>query len=145
MKNKRINKKRHLATVAIIFDSINKVLLVRRNEPRATHAHNKWSFPGGGMKFGEHPKDAVIREVKEEIGLNIKLLSDEPFIVSHLFDPEQVHAILFAYPAIFVSGHLTTKNDRETGDALWHDLARIDYSICLPQVKKMIEVAQKYL
>lgn len=143
--NGKINKKRHLASVAIIFDTNKRVLLVRRNEPRATHAHNKWSFPGGGINFGEHPKVAVIREIKEEIGIDIKLLSNEPFIISHLFEPEQVHAILFGYPAMYVSGKLDTKNDRETGEASWFNLSEINYSACLPQVKKMVEIAQTYL
>lgn len=36
---------------------------------------NKWCLPGGGIKKGENPKNAVIREIKEE--LNIKLSAAE--------------------------------------------------------------------
>ncbi len=143
--SKKINKKRHIASVAVIFDNNGRVLLVRRHEPRATHAHHKWSFPGGGIAFGEHPRDTVVREIKEEVGLEIKLLSDEPFIISHLFESEQIHAILFGYPSIYVAGKINISGDRETGDAAWLNLSEIDYSLCLPQVKTMIEIAKTYI
>ena len=30
-----------------------------------------WTLPGGGIDFGEHPRDAVVREVHEETGLEV--------------------------------------------------------------------------
>jgi len=32
---------------------------------------NKWGIFGGGMKNNEHPKDALIREIKEELGIQL--------------------------------------------------------------------------
>lgn len=145
MKKSRSNKKKHLAAVAVIFDQKGQVLLVKRNEPRATHAHGKWSFPGGGIEFGEHPRETVVREVREEIGLEIQLLSDEPFIWSHLFDKEQVHAVLFTFPAVYTSGIINISGDRETADARWHKLDEINFTLCMPQVESMIKTALKYL
>ena len=31
-----------------------------------------WTLPGGGIEFGEHPDDAVVREVHEETGLELR-------------------------------------------------------------------------
>ena len=49
----------------------NKVLLVKRaREPYK----NTWMFPAGFIDYGEHPENSVIREIKEETGLNAKII-----------------------------------------------------------------------
>ncbi|TLY14933.1 MAG: NUDIX domain-containing protein, partial [Thaumarchaeota archaeon] len=54
---------------ALIYKG-NSVLLVKRNnEPNK----GKWALPGGVVKVGEGVEDATVREVKEEMGLEIKL------------------------------------------------------------------------
>ncbi len=32
-----------------------------------------WGLPGGGLEYGEHPEEAVVREVREETGLNVSI------------------------------------------------------------------------
>jgi len=49
-----------------------KILLVQQARPK--HAHEKWSVPGGKINQGESFDEAVKREVKEEIGLNVDSL-----------------------------------------------------------------------
>jgi len=57
------------ATVGCVIEKEEKILLTLRNiEP----FNNYWSLPGGHIDFGETPKEAVIREIKEETNLNIK-------------------------------------------------------------------------
>ena len=52
-----------LAVVALIEDEQGRVLLVR-------HSYGKgWGLPGGGVDRGEPVEDAVLRELREEIGL----------------------------------------------------------------------------
>jgi ADP-ribose pyrophosphatase YjhB (NUDIX family) len=52
-----------LGAFAIIFDTQNRVLLCHRRDMDA------WNLPGGGVERGELPTEAVLREVKEETGL----------------------------------------------------------------------------
>ncbi|MCL5438813.1 MAG: NUDIX hydrolase [Patescibacteria group bacterium] len=141
IKNKK--KHRHLAVVAIIFNDEGKILLTQRDEPK-THAHKKWHFPGGGIEFGEHPKQTALREVLEEVGINIELLSDDPFVHSFVFEEVNVHAVVLAYPAKYVSGKIDITKDLHTGDAKWFNSEEIDFSICLPEVEKLINKAKKY-
>jgi len=57
------------ATALVVHEG--KVLVIRRaNEP----GKGKWSFPGGLVELGERVVDAVKREVKEEVGLDIEVL-----------------------------------------------------------------------
>jgi len=55
---------------AIILMRDNKVMLVKEVlEDNKEH----WIFPGGGVDFGETIEEAGIREIKEELGLNVKI------------------------------------------------------------------------
>lgn len=47
-----------------------RLLLVRRAEEPA---YGTWSFPGGGVEPGESLEETAIREVKEEVGLDIEI------------------------------------------------------------------------
>jgi len=46
----------------------NKVLILKRGST-APWMPNKWSLVGGGIEEGENPKETIIRECLEEIGL----------------------------------------------------------------------------
>jgi 8-oxo-dGTP diphosphatase len=53
---------------AIVRDSVGRILLVRRaNEPDL----GLWSIPGGRVEAGENDAAAVVREVREETGLDV--------------------------------------------------------------------------
>ncbi len=47
-------------------------ILLARIAPEIA-ATEMWTLPGGGLDFGEHPRDAVVREVQEETGLVCEL------------------------------------------------------------------------
>src|SRR5207247_5834056 len=55
---------------AVVLDG-DRVLLVRRGAPPS---RGKWSIPGGLIQLGERIEDAVVREVQEECGLQVRLL-----------------------------------------------------------------------
>ena len=60
-----------IGAYAIITDDAGRILLCRiaAGYPEA----GKWTLPGGGVDHGEHPDDAVLREVREETGLTGRL------------------------------------------------------------------------
>ena len=62
----------HLVLVAAValVDTDGRVLLAQRPEGKAMAG--LWEFPGGKVKPGETPETALIRELAEEIGIDVK-------------------------------------------------------------------------
>ncbi len=56
---------------AIITDAAGRVLLAQR--PAHKHLGLKWEFPGGKVEPGESPENALLREIKEELGCELVL------------------------------------------------------------------------
>ena len=48
-----------------------RVLATRRTNP--PEAAGKWEFPGGKVEAGEQPADAVVREIREELGCEVRV------------------------------------------------------------------------
>ena len=68
----RIFQERFLVGVTgIIFNEKNEILLFEH-----TYRSHAWSLPGGYLKAGEHPREGLEREIKEESGLVVSV--DEP-------------------------------------------------------------------
>lgn len=56
---------RRMSTAAVILESEDKVLIVKANYK------SHWTFPGGTIDAGETPKQAAVRELKEETNLDV--------------------------------------------------------------------------
>ena len=66
------NIKFHITVKAIvIYDQ--KILILKRVRP-SSDGLGYWELPGGGLEYGETPHEALIRELKEETGLDIKII-----------------------------------------------------------------------
>ncbi len=57
-----------IGVTGIIFNDNGDILLFKH-----TYRSHSWSLPGGYMKSGEHPKEALEREIKEESGLTVSV------------------------------------------------------------------------
>ena len=56
---------------ALIRDKYNNILLLKRSTQNSSFK-GCWQLPEGKLEFGEQAKDALAREIKEEIGLKLK-------------------------------------------------------------------------
>lgn len=55
--------------IAVICNAHQEILITQRSE-KSTQA-GLWEFPGGKLEEGELASDALIREIKEEVGLDV--------------------------------------------------------------------------
>lgn len=129
--------------VLAIVKKGNQVLLIQRHNPENPYSHAKWAFPGGGIEFGEHPVDTVIRETLEETGRTINPLSDNMFIENHVFEDVKVHVVAICYPAKYISGEINFSNEPGIMSAKWFNIKDIDYTKCLPKTKEILKRALK--
>lgn len=58
-----------ITVVAAIISHDNKILIARRNRNKSFGG--LWEFPGGKVEIGETYQDALKREIKEELSINI--------------------------------------------------------------------------
>lgn len=70
------------AASAIVVNGEGEILLHRRAD------NDLWALPGGGMEFGESIADTVVREVREETGLDVR----PKYVVAVYSDPKHVFA-----------------------------------------------------
>ena len=71
----KLNKNEyHLVVMAIMLNEKNEVLLTRRSNNKI--AGGLWECTAGSVLAGENSRNAIIREVKEEIGINVKVFGN---------------------------------------------------------------------
>ena len=80
---------------AMIVNDAGAVLCVRRGASKFASTAHRWEFPGGKIEPGETPAQAAVREIREELGMDIRPLADGP-TVEHAY-PEfsiSLHGVL---------------------------------------------------
>ena len=83
----------HVSAVALI-DPDGRILLAQR--PEGKSMAGMWEFPGGKVEPGETPEHTLIRELKEELGIEIKQACLAPgTFVSHSYD--EFHLIMYLF------------------------------------------------
>ena len=77
---------RLLIVVAVaLVDAEDRVLIAER--PRGKAMAGLWEFPGGKLAPGERPEDALIRELREELGVEVEAARLAPLtFASHAYD-----------------------------------------------------------
>ncbi|MEQ8473193.1 MAG: NUDIX hydrolase [Marinoscillum sp.] len=74
------------------------------------NAGHLWAPPGGGVEFNESCEQAVIKEFKEETGLNVSI---DKFLFTNEYRSQKLHAVEIFFQVCYESGELLLGNDPE--------------------------------
>jgi ADP-ribose pyrophosphatase YjhB (NUDIX family) len=114
------------------------VLLVRISLQDA--AAGQWTLPGGGLAFGEDPADGVLREIREETGLDATL-GELLGVRSAILEPHQTQSghriqnVGVLYRASVASMDLVNEADGSTDLAEWVPFERLGELPVVPLVR----------
>ncbi len=107
---------------AVVVENDN-VLVVRRGQPPRMGA---WSIPGGGVRLGEDLEGACVREVREETGLEVEIVSEGRVlnrVTRDKWGRVRFHYVLIDYVCRPRGGTLEAASD--VSEARWHPLGEI--------------------
>ncbi len=108
---------------ALIVNEKGETLLIKRKNRNDI---GLWCKPGGTVEFGETVEDAVRREIKEEVGVDIELL--EPLGFTNQIFPKE-HWVAFHYLARIVRGEPKNLEPDKTEEIRWFPLKKLPENI----------------
>lgn len=124
-----------LVTAAIIRKN-DKVLITQRLSDAANEP-NKWEFPGGKKEAHETLEESLIREVKEELGIDI--------LLGHMYATTQhqykngIHVVLVFYLAEMFSGEIQLLGCQDAKWVGYDELKQFEFAEAdVPIVKELM-------
>lgn len=136
MINQKPNVLQMVVCANVFIRKDGKYLLMKRS-PNKKYAPNRIHPFGGKIDQDENPYEGAVREVKEEIGINIKNLKLEAVILE-LTDEKDlpVNWLIFYFSADYESGEV---KQTEEGKAVYLTFEEIKSSNLFPSVKSIID------
>ena len=132
---------RPICGVGVVCFKDDLVLLVKRAKPPITW---QWSIPGGAQEIGETTREAGLRELMEETGIEARLIGLIDVIDTLREDDEgrvQFHYTLVDFAAEWVSGEPVADDD--VSDAQWVPLSEIEDRGLWSETVRVIREAEK--
>ncbi len=128
-----------LVVAAALIDPDGRVLLAQRPEGR--QMAGLWEFPGGKVRPGETPEAALIRELKEELGIDVSEACLAPFtFASHRY--ERFHLLMPLYVCRRWSGTVAAQEGQSLA---WVSAQKLDGYAMPPADKPLVAMLRDLL
>jgi 8-oxo-dGTP diphosphatase len=99
-----------LVVAAALIDADNRILIAQR--PQGKQLAGLWEFPGGKIEPHERPEEALIRELKEELNIDVKEPCLAPLtFASHAYP--NFHLLMPLYICRRWTGFITAREHKE--------------------------------
>ena len=131
-----MNNAKTVKVVAAIIIHENKIFATQRGYGEFKDG---WEFPGGKIEPGETPQEALAREIKEELDIEIEVMG---FLETVEYDYPEFHLSMDCFFCVIRSGELVLK---EHEAAKWLTAEKLDSVDWLPADKGLIEGIRGYL
>jgi 8-oxo-dGTP diphosphatase len=122
----------------VILEEGKVLLLLRRKAPEA----GSWSLPGGRVEFMERVEDALVRELREELGVEVQIES-LICVTNHIVPADNAHWVSPAYLVRLVSGSPRNLEPEKTAAIEWFPLAQLPENLGLAAKSALSAHARK--
>lgn len=122
--------------VAAIIIHENKIFATQRGYGEFKDG---WEFPGGKIEPGETPQEALVREIKEELDIEIEV---KDFLETVEYDYPEFHLSMDCFFCTIKSGELVLK---EHEAAKWLTVETLDGVDWLPADQGLVEGIREYM
>ena len=109
--------------VAAIIKKENRYLIVQRN--RKKHLGLEWEFPGGKVKSNESFKEALIREIKEELNITISV---QEKIAEEIYKDHKIDIHLFYFICTQINNTIELREHEEMAWVEKKDFGKYDFA-----------------
>lgn len=119
-----------IEVVAAIIKKKDKIFITRRSYGEF---QDMWEFPGGKIEVGETKEEALIREIKEELELDINNLE---YLTTVEYDYTSFHLTMHCFTCEIYGGSL---NLNAHNDAKWVSLDELESQDWVPADVEVVE------
>ena len=128
---------RIITAVAASIYLNGKVLCVQRAEHEREYVSLKWEFPGGKVEVGESPEEALVREIREELSVDIEV-SEFLMTVEHTYP--DFHLTMHVFKCILDQGEITLNEHVALKWLSIDELDQLDWAAAdVPVVKSLMQ------
>lgn len=137
-----MNQKVSVAALGLPVNRQGQFLVTNRND-RFPETNNKWQVAGGGLEFGETPEETTLRELREELGVNAKIICPHPVVWTQTWNLTDVanHLVLITFIVDIGDQPITLNQEADRYE--WVTVQTLDVDNCLPATKPIIDQAEK--